>query len=572
MKKQLLTALAVLAAAGCSDEPADPTSVDLAAGFIPCVFGAAASLDVGETRTLQGEDAGTLCLQAGSGGAEYTLVPFLANPRGEARLQVEAVGGNLIDPLGPPNPTRLPRADAGPRRDPVLHRQLMERMRANLQPRLRRGTGAARSLEAAPRLAAAVPTVGSTISINIPQFDRFDDACEQSVTRQARVGAVSERAILVNDVANPAGGLTDAELAAFGREFDQQIYPLDTQYFGTPSDLDANGRVIIVFTREVNALTPAGSGGGYVGGFFFGGDIFPRVDTPLQGACPRSNVAEIFYLLTPDPGGSVNGNPFSKSLVLRSSAGTIAHELEHLINASRRIFVNDADEFEEVWLDEALAHSAEEINFYAASGLSPRRNITFAQIEEPAAAAAVDKYMLDNFGRYLTYLEAPDENSVIGPDLLETRGGSWAFLRYAADRRGTGDQPFFFSLANSKLTGLANLSQVIGTRGLDWVQDWTMAVYTDDAVPGVDPQRFTQPSWNFRDIMPHVSKYYRGPELFTLKVHLLGSAEREEIRLRGGGAAYLRFGIGSSARVGLRLTSDDELPPASLRFTLVRTR
>ena len=571
MKKQLLTALAVLGAAGCSDEQADPTSADLAGGLLPCVFGAAASLEVGETLSLRGNEAGTLCLQAGSGGAEYTLVPFLANTRGDARLDVEAVGANLVDPLGPPNPTLLPGVAAAPRRDHVLHRRLMERSRASVAPLLKPAGGAMRSIEAEPTIAAAVPTVGSNITIRIPQFYRNQDPCNSGVIRQARVGAVTERAILVTDVANPTGGLTDAELLAFGREFDQQIYPLDTQYFGTPTDLDANGRVIIAFTREVNALTPPGSGGGYVGGFFFAGDLFPLQATARQGACPRSNVGEIFYLLAPDPAGAVNGNRRSRELVLQSAAGTIAHELEHLINASRRIFVNDAEEFEDAWLDEALAHSAEEINFYAASGLSPRRNLTLAQISAPPVANAVDRYMLDNFGRYLTYLEAPDSNSVIGPDLLETRGGSWAFLRYAADRKGTGDQPFFFSLVNSKRTGLENLSQVIGATGLDWVQDWTMAVYTDDAVPGVDA-RYVQPSWNFRDIMPRVSKLYGGPERFPLQVHVLGSANQEEIRLRGGGAAYLRFGIGPSARVGLRLTSKEQLPPSSLRFTLVRTR
>ena len=179
-------------------------------------------------------------------------------------------------------------------------------------------------------------------------------------------------------------------------------------------------------------------------------------------------------------------------------------------------------------------------------------------------------YLLDNLARYMTYLEAPDSNSVIGPDLLETRGGSWAFLRYAVDRRGTGDQQLFFGLVNNTRTGLANLSQVIGAPALDWVQDWTLSVYTDDAVP-VDP-RFLQPSWNFRDIMPAVAELYTGDEVFPLKVERLGSSAAREYNLRGGGAAYLRFGIGGGARVGLRLTSNQGPPPAELRFSLVRTR
>jgi len=573
MKKQILAALAVLAAAGCADDPSGPAAPELSAELLPCVFGKGTRLEVGGTLTVTGAEAGTLCLRAGSEGAEYTLVPFLADQDGEARLQVEAIGANLRDPTGPPNPNVLPGALAlaQPRRDPELHMRLMERMRGGLT--IRPASAASRSMErVAPTTAAVVPAVGSFITINIPRFYLDVDPCTAAPARQVRVSAVTQRAILVNDPTNPAGGLTDAELRAFGDEFDRQIYPVDVQNFGAPTDLDDNGgRVIIVFTREVNALTPPNSGGGYFGGFFAPHDLFPRVRTARLDACPRSNVGEIFYLLTPDPNGAVNGNRFPKDLVLRTAAGTIAHELEHLINSARRIYVNDAEFFEEVWLDEALAHAAEEINFYAASGLAPRRNLNLAQITADARTSnAVNSYLLDNLARYMTYLQAPDSNSVIGPDLLETRGGSWAFLRYAVDRRGTGDQQLFFNLVNTTRTGLDNLSRVIGAPALDWVQDWTLAVYTDDAVP-VEP-RFLQPSWNFRDIMPAVADLYGYDEVFPLKVERLGSRAAREYNLRGGGAAYLRFGIGGGARVGLRLTSNDGPPPDSLRFSLVRTR
>ena len=87
----------------------------------------------------------------------------------------------------------------------------------------------------------------------------------------------------------------------------------------------------------------------------------------------------------------------------------------------------------------------------------------------------------------------------------------------------------------------------------------------------VDP-RFVQPSWNFRDIMPEVSWLYGGEEVFPLKVRTLGSRATLEYNLRGGGAAYLRFGIAGGARVGLRLTSNGATPPDDLRFSLVRTR
>ncbi|HEX7239986.1 MAG TPA: hypothetical protein VF263_06945, partial [Longimicrobiaceae bacterium] len=388
MKRHLLAALAVLAAAGCSDDGSDPTSAGLAVSLLPCVFGAGEQLQVGEALTVQGAEASTLCVEGSGDGSEYTLVPFLANSDGDARVRVTAVGGNLQDVTGPPNPSLAADAafgrEGGPVRDDRLHLELMERMRRDVAPRLRPASAAGGRASLAPArgpaaLEAAAPAVGDTITVSIPQFYRAVDPCEISVTRRAKVSAVTQRAIVVNDPANPAGGLTDAELRAFGEQFDRVIYPTDVRFFGEPTDIDQNGRVIIVFTREVNALTPPNNSG-YVGGFFFSGDLFPRVGTPRFDSCPRSNVGEIFYLLAPDPTGSVNNNRRSRELILQSAAGTIAHELEHLINSSRRMFVNNANEFETSWLDEGLAHVAEELLFYEESGLTPRQNLDLARL------------------------------------------------------------------------------------------------------------------------------------------------------------------------------------------------
>ena len=75
----------------------------------------------------------------------------------------------------------------------------------------------------------------------------------------ARVAAASSAALILDDQTNPSGGFTDAEYASFAAAFDTVVNPLDTQAFGTPTDLDQNSRVIILFTRAVNELTPAGS-------------------------------------------------------------------------------------------------------------------------------------------------------------------------------------------------------------------------------------------------------------------------------------------------------------------------
>ncbi len=86
--------------------------------------------------------------------------------------------------------------------------------------------------------------------------------------------------------------------------FDTLVDPVDRAAFGTPSDIDNNGHVILFFTRAVNELTPPGALGVTLG-FFFPRDLYPKTAAP--GPCAGSNVAEMFYLLVPDTGGVVNG-------------------------------------------------------------------------------------------------------------------------------------------------------------------------------------------------------------------------------------------------------------------------
>ena len=161
---------------------------------------------------------------------------------------------------------------------------------------------------------------------------------------------------------------------------------MDVAAFGEPTDIDQNGKIAIVFTRAVNELTPRGSSS-YVGGLTFSRDLFPQIGTPRASACPASNEGEFFYLMAPDPNGIINGNRRSNAFVDSNSTGVIAHELVHLINASRKLYVNTAaPKFEEKWLDEALAHEAEELLFYREAGLSPRSNITYQTLVRPRAS------------------------------------------------------------------------------------------------------------------------------------------------------------------------------------------
>ena len=96
--------------------------------------------------------------------------------------------------------------------------------------------------------------------------------------RTGRIAAVSSKAIVVADTTNPASGYTDADYQSIASTFDTLVDPTDTKAFGTPTDIDGNGHVVLFFTRAVNELTPARSTS-YVAGFFYARDLFPATST-----------------------------------------------------------------------------------------------------------------------------------------------------------------------------------------------------------------------------------------------------------------------------------------------------
>ena len=277
--------------------------------------------------------------------------------------------------------------------------------------------------------------VGDLVRLNV----NGNDACSNPINHIARVEAIGEKSMILADTLNPAGGFTTPDYQRYAAKFDTLVYPLDEGAFGTPTDIDNNGRVGIIFTRAVNELTPAGSTS-YVGGFTFSRDLFPKVANARADACASSNQGEYFYALAPDPQGTINGNKRTAGFVDSATIAVLTHELQHLINASRKLYVNTAaTAFEELWLNEGLAHIAEELLFYRESATAPRTNIDSVAIRARTAIVnAFNADMIGNAGRYRSYLSASATASpYAGSDSLSTRGAAWNWLRYLADQKLT---------------------------------------------------------------------------------------------------------------------------------------
>jgi len=439
----------------------------------------------GATVQLSALQATTIACTAGTavtlqgGGASYLVVPNLATGTAVNRLVPYTIGiasgasANVV-PIQAPTLDRSPTAAAGTLPPGIARGSRQRAFDAAMLEMAREGVASGawrRPMPSAPALRATVPNVGS--------IQQFHVLSSEKPTRFTRVGArlsyVGSNILLYIDTLAPANGFSDSQLQAFGQLFDQTLYPIDINAFGTPSDIDQNGHFIVLLSPIVNALTPASSCDtqGFVGGFFVGNDL-ASTDT-------SSNQGEIFYSLVPDPSGTVSC-PHSVAEVEFSTPATFLHELQHLINFSQHVVVRHGQS-ELGWLDEGLSIVAEELGsiYYEDKFPPPTGRKDPAQIFPDSSQGYINGVLLDSY----SYLLKTDTATVtLHSDAdggLAWRGGDWLLVRWLGDVKGTA---IFKSLVQSSLTGTANIAAAAGESFDGLFGDFSLALYTD-SLPGI---------------------------------------------------------------------------------------
>ena len=263
---------------------------------------------------------------------------------------------------------------------------------------------------------------------------------------QAELKFTGEHTLLYVDTSTHADCISDAEAAELGRVFDLNTYPTNQSSLGSESDINSDGKVAILLTPVVNLMTPAGTANdGFIAGFFLPGDLLPGLVDPRV-----TNGMEIFYSFVPDPTGHY-GNVFDKERSLDAINAVLAHEFSHMIMFNYRVLIFGSGRsgayMEDMWLDEGIAHIAEDLNNYDES----------------------------NIARANLFLENPGNVTLIhGGDTLEERGASFLFLRYLGDRYG---DYIFRVLVQSKAAGTANIENATGERFMELFSEWIAACY-----------------------------------------------------------------------------------------------
>ena len=343
---------------------------------------------------------------------------------------------------------------------------------------------------------AAVPAVGSMRLFRV--FTISASNCNTFTEVNTRVVYVGSKAIVYEDVAAPLAGAMDDKFIALGQEFDTGMYPSDRDNFGDPliSDpvTDNDGHLNMVFTPVIPST---------LAGFVVSCDFGPRSANNMT-----SNFGENFYARVP----TVAGTGFSTDnpeAFLRTIRPVIVHEVKHIARFGS--FFTDPNQlnFEESWLEEGMAMTAEEVwarNTQYPGGTWKGNMVyqtTLFRDVRPTTFAGAPFVMFDHYSRFYDYLDLPGTASLFGPAQtgdFTFYGVSWSFIRYNVDRYAAVEATYLRGITNATVTGMANISQQSGADPNQILGNWSLAMYLDENAAFAANADVKFPSWDMRDI------------------------------------------------------------------------
>ncbi len=247
-------------------------------------------------------------------------------------------------------------------------------------------------------------------------------------TVQATLVASNTRALGYVDNALPASdeNITAANILAMLDEFSNTTYPVVTPVFGDPSDVDADGKVIFLFTHLVDQV-------GGIAGFYSSASLF----STQQGG--NDNLADMMFI--------------SPTQSLNSYKSLLAHEFQHLISYNQHVLVKSGQS-EESWLNEALSHVTEDLVDGHVAGGNP--------------------------GLVEQFMNAPGNYALTGDAQLNTgiRGAAYLFARGLIEDFGD-DIPG--RLVKTERAGIENVEAVTGQTFQDLYQTFASRLFLSGA-------------------------------------------------------------------------------------------
>ena len=305
---------------------------------------------------------------------------------------------------------------------------------------------------------------------------------------------------------------------ALAKAYEERVWPSDTAAFGAPTDVDQNGRILILLTHELGAHL----GGGWLIGYFGNGDLLRSRDTSADCSSGGSNHAEIVYL-NDVQNGAANGYS-AQELSATVYPATLAHEIQHLLNLGHRCVEQRCSGAEDTWINEALSKVAEDLAGYGWNGALGRS-------EGAAYLSRSDGDLRGYDGRSLTRWEG---------DPIGNYQGAHSFLRFFADRLG----PQLATAVANGAGGRDSLEDAIGRPLSRAMAEWATALLVSNE-PGA-AFSYSGSAWSpFHQRLRHLDA--RAPGTATLRTD--------------GIAAFLS-GAGANAAARVTVRNGEATPPS----------
>ena len=353
----------------------------------------------------------------GTGSQTLVIVSALSRESGPfpIRLNARAAAGATIPELADDGPRRPPRTD-GDSRPTRSSRPLPEARADRLPPRervfhLMVGRGDSGSPGNYARVRGILKAVGRRVQVYVASEDA------EKVAR---------------------GTLRDVVTT-----FDDRIHTESRDRLGTARDVDGDGRFTILFSSWLDRL---GGGRHAVDGFVKVADLDATVPAPFGNRC------DMMYL-----NAGLQPGPYLRTL--------LAHEYMHAVVYTGKTLEQsrgtEVGPEEEAWLDEAMAHLAEDDQGFSPSNIDYRVSAFLSNPER--YRLVVDDYFAANLFRS-----------------HGNRGSTYLFLRWCVDRYGPELIP---RLVRSPRRGVANIEAATGSTFADLYRRWSLATF----LSGLDP-------------------------------------------------------------------------------------
>ncbi|NJD20809.1 MAG: hypothetical protein FIA95_16175 [Gemmatimonadetes bacterium] len=452
-----------------------------------CTTPKTVALSAGQAQSYAATDC--LILPSGASGDRYRVVVLRPGETGNAsdtvRATLKVVGLGVTGapeqpaPVAPPLLPDVPGLAPEALRKAIRVAEATEHFHAQLRERERLLLAHPGGLRLAPSrvphglLAAAPAQASSPSKITL---DITTSGCTTSAANKRTAILIHEDdnlAIYQDSTQNTTKPITASQAAKLTDYYTRHSKAMIESYFGKPSDIDDNGKVV-VFASPVVA--------GDVAAFVWSGNFF------TQTSCNASNERELIFFNTDLIVAMEASSPSYQALE------TVAHEMKHMVSLYNRVAASirvGSAQYHPTWIEEGTAEIAGEMSsriaWAAAGGPAVGAEVTRQSFVSTGAITANNYGVAIKLARAATYLSSQPNGLVVSPtgaqEGASIYGSGWLFHRWLGDAFGAAasgpqrDATLFRALNDSMAAqGISGIIAQTGRSFPDLLDEFTKTV------------------------------------------------------------------------------------------------